>query len=251
VYGRFRRMAHVKTASALKSKRQDQKNIWYTGENQRPPSADFDLSFSFDLDPLGGTNIYLPLLLTSLDWFEDGQAEASIEGRRAGKIVTPRAASSPRSSNVAARPKFVCAFVGNQEPMRMRALAALETIGNVDIYGAAFGGRVLDKYSIAKHYKFMLCFENDLYPGYVTEKPLEAWVSGCIPLWRGIDSAEVLNPNALLNAATFDSLASFVNAVAELDDDAERLAKMGSNPILSREVSLRPAKEAMKRLVDE
>jgi len=130
----------------------------------------------------------------------------------------------------------------------MRALAALEKFGNVDIYGSAVGRPVPDKYSIAKRYKFMLCFENDLFPGYVTEKPLDAWLSGCIPLWYGIDSVGLLNQSSLLNAAAFDSLEAFVDAVGELNLDGNRLTQMGSEPIFSREPSLRAASAALQRL---
>ena len=246
--GLMRRTSGLKPLVHPKSKVPFQKQIWYTGENLRPPIENYDLYFSFDSDTYGDTNVYLPYFFTLLDWFEDGQMANSEEGNRAGKIVTPKAAASSRISNVADRNDFVCAFVGKPEPTRMRALAALEKLGNVDIYGSAVGRPVPDKHSIAQRYKFMLCFENDLFPGYVTEKPLEAWVSGCIPLWWGIDSVGLLNKNAIVNAASFDSLEAFVSAVGELNLDRNRLARMGSEPLFTREMSLGDARDALKRL---
>lgn len=243
-----RRKSGLRPLVHPKSKVPFQKHIWYTGENQRPPIANYDLCYSFDSDTYGETNAYLPLILSELDWFEDGQMAKSLEGKRAGKIVTPAIAASPRPSNLADRTDFVCAFIGRPEPTRMRALEALKKFGNVDIYGSAVGRPVPDKYSIAQRYKFMLCFENDLYPGYVTEKPLEAWVSGCIPLWWGIDNVGLLNQNALINAASFDSLEGFVDAVGDLDSDSNRLEQMGSEPLFAREMSLCAASEALQRL---
>lgn len=243
-----RRKSGLKLPVHPKSKVPFQKHIWYTGENQRPPIAEFDLCYSFDSDTYGETNAYLPLILSGLDWFEDGQMAKSLEGKRAGKIVTPTVAASPRPSNLADRTDFVCAFIGQPEQTKMRALAALKKFGNVDVYGSAVGRPVPDKYSIAQRYKFMLCFENDLYPGYVTEKPLEAWVSGCIPLWRGIDSIGLLNQNSLINAASFESLDAFASAVGELNLDSDRLTRMGSEPLFGQELSLCAASEALQRL---
>ena len=248
--GLVRRKSGLSPLVHPKSKVPFQKHIWYTGENQRPPIENYDLCYSFDLDTYSGTNAYLPLILSELDWFEDGQLAKSLEGKRAGKIVTPKIAASPRLSNLNERTDFVCAFIGQPEPTRMRALEALKKLGNVDIYGSVVGRPVPDKYSIAQRYKFMLCFENDLYPGYVTEKPLEAWVSGCIPLWWGIDSAGLLNQNAIVNAACFDSLDVFVDAVGEINLDSSRLERMGSEPLFSREMSLFAASEALRRLFD-
>jgi hypothetical protein len=225
-----------------------QKRVWYTGENQRPPNGGYDLSFSFETDSLGGTNIYLPLYYLALDWFEDGQIQLGLEARRSGKVVKPLTTTTGRQSNVSERPKFLCAFVGNPEPIRMRAIKALERIGVVDVYGQAVGRPVPNKFEVAQNYRFMLCFENDLYPGYVTEKPLEAWVTGCIPLWRGLDRNGCLNPLSHLNAASFDSLEEFVNRVENLNNNVMELTAMGREPLFSGQLTIDPAREALRRL---
>ena len=59
---------------------------------------------------------------------------------------------------------------------------------NEDVPGQHCANNVCRSYdAVARNYRYFLCFENDLYPGYVTEKPIEAWASGSVPLWRGID----------------------------------------------------------------
>jgi Glycosyltransferase family 10 (fucosyltransferase) C-term len=239
----------VKWIPLMFRKSRQQKRVWFTGENQRPPIEDYDLTISFDIDSYGDTNIYLPLVLLGLDWFEDGRMQKGLEGNRAGKVITPVVAATGRFSEVANRPGFVCAFIGNQEPTRMRAVRALERVGNVDVFGTAVGKPVPSKFEIAQQYKFMLCFENDLYPGYVTEKPLEAWISGCIPLWWGIDIANVLNYKAFVNAASYESLEEFVDEVALLNEDRERIMTMGSEPILSPGITLEGVAGALRRLL--
>lgn len=223
-------------------------NIWYTGENERPPAAGFDLSYSYDSDSYGGGNSYLPLVITGLDWFSDGGAQKGLEYKRAGHIVAPSVVAKPRITNVASRPRFACAFIGNLEPTRLRALAALQRLGEVDVFGQGVNRPVRDKFSIAQHYKFMLCFENDLYPGYVTEKPLDAWGAGCIPLWRGIDNESLLNPASLLNAADFGSLENFVDSVAQLESDKEKLSQMGAESLFASEPSLQNASRALENI---
>ncbi len=232
----------------MKPRRPNQRSVWFTGENIRPPVGGFDLTFSFDTDTYGGTNVYFPLFNLGLDWDEEYPDILKVENRRLGKTVSPADAASLRLSDINERPGFVCAFVGNPEPIRMRALTELSRVGAVDIYGAAVGRPVPSKYEIAKNYKFMMCFENDLYPGYVTEKPLEAWASGCIPLWRGIDSQGVLNPKSYLNAASFPTLGAFVDEVSELNRDITRLDQMGSEPLFLQELTLETAANALRQI---
>jgi hypothetical protein len=248
----IRRLSVELGISKLSSKRiprRSQKLIWFTGENQRPPVNGFDLTYSFDADSFEGSNVYFPLVYLCLDWFQNGQLQMGLEGKRSGIVVTPEVSATSRVSDVAERSGFVCAFIGNPEPHRLRAVAALKSIGEVDVFGSAVGRPVSNKFEIAKDYKFMLCFENDLYPGYVTEKALEAWVCGCIPLWSGIDHTGILNPKSLLNSYDFDSLETFADEVARLNRDSRRLTEMGSEPIFTSQLTLDIAMKALKKVV--
>jgi len=154
-----------------------------------------------------------------------------------------------RIGNVNERPNFVCAFVGNAEPVRIRAIQALQTIGRVDVFGAAVGLPVPHKYEIARDYRFMLCFENDLYPGYVTEKALEAYECGCIPLWRGLDAANVLNAGAVINAANFQSLKDFANYVQAVDSSPKRKEAYSREPLFTTQPDLGAVMVSMKDLL--
>ncbi len=65
----------------------------------------------------------------------------------------------------------------------------------------------------------MLCFENDLYPGYLTEKLLDAYMCETVPLYRGLfGQEEHVNQKALINAANFDSLESFCRYVGKMGE---------------------------------
>ena len=97
----------------------------------------------------------------------------------------------------------------------------------------------------------MLCFENDVYPGYVTEKPFEAWATGAVPLWRGSDPAGYLNPSAILNEVDFPDLAAFAEDVSNVNADSAAWAAIASEPILTREPDLEPAKALIRRVIEE
>ena len=225
----------VRTAILLGQARpkrgEDIPRIWFTGENIRPPISGYDLSLSFDTDDFGGSNLYFPLIFLGIDWFESAESRSSLEIARSGLAPKPSDLVKRRHSDVAERPYFACAFVGNPEPTRLRVIEALSSIGQVDVFGPAVGRPLKHKAEVARQYRFMLCFENDLYPGYVTEKALDAWAAGCIPLWWGIDKARLFNKNAVVNLYDFESLGSFVDYVRALDRDRSTLAQIAEEPL--------------------
>lgn len=217
-------------------------HIWFTGENVRPPAASWDGYLSFDLDPLDGRNAYLPLW-----WYSVGLlGQASSIFSSAAPTWQELAGGRPQSER---RPRFACAFINNPEPMRMHAITALRNVGQVDVFGSAVGRPVSDKAVVASEYRYVLCFENDIYPGYVTEKPIEAWATGAVPLWRGSDPAGYLNPEAMVNAADYSDLQGFADAVAHIDDEDGLWPSMASHPLLAKPPDLDPARELIRRVV--
>lgn len=206
------------------------KNLWWTFENRRPPSGIFDGTISFDLDSYSDSNHYLPLVYQYLD----------ISGKR-GKYVkhkkTVPQCMEPRDisiEQIEERNGFVSVFMNNPHPMRVRAIEQLSLLGDVSIFGRYNGRYVQDKVRMASDYKFNLCFENDLYPGYVTEKVLEAWLSKSVPLYWGDDAAGILNQEAIVNLRNFSNMKSFIEYVQALQASPEKMAEMISQPLFSR-----------------
>lgn len=219
------------------------KHVWFTGENVRPPAGPWDGYLSYDVDPLGGRNAYLPL------WWYSSGVLGKAESIFTSHMPTWQRMLEARDPG-AARPKFACTFINNPEPMRLHAIHALSKVGQVDVFGSAVGRPVPDKAEVAKDYRFVLCFENDVYPGYVTEKPFEAWATGAIPLWRGSDSAGYINGAAIINAAEFPDLATFADAVSAVDSDSHAWSHMASQCILAKEPDLEPAKALLRNILD-
>lgn len=223
------------------------KFVWYTAENIRPPLAEFDLTLSFDADSFGGKNVYLPYSLVSMNWWSD-QVYQTEEESRVGLPLNIRSAQSNRKADSGSRQLFACAFVGNPEPIRLEAIRQLSAIGQVDVFGKHVGMQVPSKFNIARNYRFMLTFENDVYPGYVTEKAVQAWMCGCIPLWRGLDPCGILNSSALINAMNFESIQRMVDFVKLLDQDENRLMQMRSEPIFTSNLNLKAIKSSLQDL---
>lgn len=217
-------------------------HVWFTGENIRPPAAPWDGYLSFDLDPLRGRNAYLPLWWYSIGLLGSAHSTFTTQAPSVRDLLDPRDPGRRR-------PRFACAFINNPDPVRLHAVQALSSVGKVDIYGAAVGRHVVDKAEVAGQYRFVLCFENDIYPGYVTEKAIEAWGTGAVPLWSGSDPAGYLNPSAMINAAALPSLDAFAEAVAAMDSDSSAWEAAAGSPLVTREPDLTPAVELLRRLV--
>jgi hypothetical protein len=90
----------------------------------------------------------------------------------------------------------------------------------------------------ANLYNYILCFENDIYPGYVTEKPFEAYISKAIPLYNGFDKLNYLNPKAIVNLFDFSDLLSWSEYVMEVDNDIFLYKSIYEQPLLIKRPSL-------------
>ena len=212
------------------------RNIWYTGENVRPPSdQEWDAFLSFEKDSNTNRNLYLPFWATRLGENLEVSSEMQMQ------LLVSRKVSPERKL-------FACAFVGNPEPHRMRAIEAISRIAKVDCYGKAFGRPVENKIDILKRYNFNICFENDLYPGYVTEKAIESWLGGAIPIWWGLDSENYLNSRALVNFAEGD-FENKLEEISTISKDPDRIMLMQGEPILERAFDFKSLESKLRKLL--
>lgn len=219
-------------------------SFWFTGENERPPTGSWAGSLSFDLDPLGGSNVYFPLWLETLGLL----GCEPMTFLRAPLSVAD--AITRRDPEVSADQRFMCAFIGKWTPMRRHAIEVFSQLGTVDVYGRSGDRAVKFKDDVKGQYKFCLCFENDLYPGYVTEKAFEAWALEAVPVWWGQDPAGYLNEAAIVDAAKLGLLGAADNVAELLQDDAAREVLV-SRPILARPPSLERAQALIRSCLAE
>lgn len=224
-------------------------SIWYTGENLRPAMNTWTRTWSFDSNSRVLGNWHLPIW-----WFQfpelvrDPGGELPAENRTGMKISLSEA-SSPRDIDVTSRDLFCCSFLNWNTSGREALVRALTSIDQVDIFGRLSGNVVARKMDVAMSYRFMLCAENDQYPGYVTEKIFDAWAMGCVPIWSGIDREGYLNPSAFVNAAEFNSHEAMLEAISNINDSLELRAQMANQPILNLTPDLQPLLDDLHRLL--
>jgi hypothetical protein len=91
--------------------------------------------------------------------------------------------------------------------------------------GGGFNGDIL--INLYKNYKFVIAMENKCKDGYITEKIINAFYSGAIPIYWGASNInEIFNKNAFINVNDFKSFDDCVNYVINMTD--EQIEKMSN-----------------------
>lgn len=85
---------------------------------------------------------------------------------------------------------------------------------------------------LLRPYKFNIAFENSLHDGWVTEKIVNSFLAGCIPIYFGHKSVfNYFNKKAFIYAGDFDSFEDLASYVMEVDRDFELYNKYINEPI--------------------
>ena len=76
-----------------------------------------------------------------------------------------------------------------------------------------------DKVRTMSRYKFAICFENCVFPGYVTEKIFDCFLAGCIPLYYGAPDIEDFVPKGsfidVRQFSSFEELEKHIQLLTE------------------------------------
>lgn len=128
---------------------------------------------------------------------------------------------------------------------RVDLLVALGSQGNVDIFGrgwddtsnmppdlaaklatirSAFLGPCDAKHELLSHYKYTIAYENTAYPGYVTEKVIDAIVASSVPVYFGApDIVLQLPAEAFIDARSLGAPEAIAARMEQISE-AEALA---------------------------
>lgn len=73
----------------------------------------------------------------------------------------------------------------------------------LDLYGKGWGVSSQEippgkKIEVMRDYQYCFCLENIVMRGYVTEKIIDCFVAGCIPIYRGAPDRADIDPSALI-----------------------------------------------------
>jgi hypothetical protein len=82
-------------------------------------------------------------------------------------------------------------------------------------------------------HKFDLAFENSSYPGYATEKIVQAFAAGTVPIYWGDPLiAREYNEKAFVNCHNFSDFDAVIEEVKRVDQDDELYRSMLEEPAL-------------------
>lgn len=80
-----------------------------------------------------------------------------------------------------------------------------------------YHGLCMSKYEVIKNSTFNICFENCVYPGYLSEKVFDAILGGAVPIYWGHDNTPKILKMATVNAANFNSPKELVHYCCALN----------------------------------
>ena len=226
-----------------------EKTIFIIGENLRPNFLRCKFALSHDLDSYYGKNCYLPIWYTKIAWpgfkykpndkLKDHPHEQDGYG-----YIKLESLMTKRNLNLTKNKKKFCAMINkNPEILRLNLFAFISSsYKKVDGFGPIFGNVTKQpKLKILKDYKFCLCPENSFYPGYITEKLIEAWFAGTIPIWSGsILSKGFINQNSFINYQNFNEMGKFIQKIIRLDQNFEEYIDMYQQPLLLKKPEIKP-----------
>ena len=199
--------------------------IFYTAEAVVPDFTLFDYCIGFDELEFGDRYIRIPNFLMNLKYEEDIA------------ILLQR-----HNFNVRRAREIFCGWVcsnGNGDKARdviFDELSKYKRIDSAGCYRNNIGqeGRVPDKRKFQKEYKFALATENTSYRGYTTEKLIEAFSAGGIPIyWGDPDVEHYFNPKAFINLSNYSSIQEGIEAVKRIDQNDELYFEMLSEKALN------------------
>lgn len=172
--------------------------VFITGENVWPDMNNCDWAFGFEYEPSVNNPRYmrLPLYAWDRDTFSGKTLLQQLD-------ETASEPAQPRTK----RPNF-CAFVQRNRRAMLRRwifrlLSLYRTVdapGTVDSNCPPIGPTRSDKLSFLQTRRFAIAFENTSHPGYVTEKIVDAFQAGCVPIyWGSSRVTEEFNPSTFID----------------------------------------------------
>jgi hypothetical protein len=102
-------------------------------------------------------------------------------------------------------------------------------------------------------FKFMICFENTNKTNYVTEKIMNAYCGGCIPIYWGTPQVlEWFNPEAFLylEDTSEQGMQALIAKIMEIDTDPVKYEHMRCQPLIKGTIPACLLKETWKAQSD-
>lgn len=214
------------------------KKIFYTGENVRPNFTKCDYSLTFDFESYGGKNFRLPLWYLYIDWFDVGSYG------NPDWLIPKSYLYGENEFTKKEKNKFCSIVFGSPHQSRIDAIKNISSnYRQVDVFGKVNPNHNLPdgenyKMDLISNYKFSLCYENSVTPGYHTEKLLHAKIAGNIPIYYGDTTVEKdFNPEGFVNTLNMSD-EEVVRTIEEIDANESLYKKIIQEPLFSTKIDL-------------
>ena len=99
-------------------------------------------------------------------------------------------------------------------------LSKYKTVDSGGRFRNNIGGRVANKKKFLSNYKFSICFENSKTAGYISEKLVDSFKAGTIPIYYGDDTVlELLNNRSYIHVKDEDDFKEKIELIKKIDNN--------------------------------
>lgn len=220
--------------------------IEYLGENMCPDFNMADYAIGFEKLSFQDRYLYRP------NWLMNPKYEAEVDLMRKKHLQVPH------------EKKEFCSFVysnGEADPFReefFRALSNYKKINSGGRYLNNIGLKdgVPDKLEFQKKHKFSIAFENSSHAGYVTEKIVQSFAAGTVPIyWGDPQAGEIFNEKAFINVHKYPSMDAVIEEIKRIDENDDLYDSMLREPALKEcdyvEQQEQRAEEFLRNIVEQ
>lgn len=206
--------------------KKDAIRIFYSGENFIPDFNIYDYAVGFDQINFQDRYAFCPNYLINDRYKED--IEKMIHKHETESIAEKKKTD-------------FCSFVVSNafgDDIRKDFFLALSEYKKVNSGGRFMNNTgcldgVKDKYAFQAAHKFSICFENASYKGYTTEKLVQGFAAGTIPIYWGDPCVtDVFNEKAMIILKDRRDFKSVIERIKELDQDPVAYMEMLRQPAL-------------------
>ena len=138
------------------------------------------------------------------------------------------------------RTKFCGAVITNPSGSRIMFINLLNKYKKIDMggrYRNNVGGPVRRKRNFLSSYKFSICMENSEGDGYITEKIIDGFLAGTIPIYYGdYTFDEYINPKSFILIRNRNDVYKKINYIKKIHNDDELYKKILKEPIFMKDV---------------
>lgn len=117
-------------------------------------------------------------------------------------------------------------------PFRRKIITFLSKRQDFDLYGKGWGndpsptiqkvykGMVDNKEEVLRNYKFVLCLENAIFPGYITEKLFDCFFARSVPVYIGATDIDSYIPSdTFINIQDYKNLEDLESFLDSIDEE--------------------------------